>query len=113
MLRRVLVFLALCCGSAATAFAADPLDEVRKSFTIGSGPIPPEIFADFGDAMMSDNRPIIVTIGTNAALDSNRYADPIKTNGRWVKQINRVVQCSPRPIWIGWSNFDALQDCRL
>ena len=88
MLRRVLVFLALCCGSAATAFAADPLDEVRKSFTIGSGPIPPEIFADFGDAMMSDNRPIIVTIGTNAALDSNRYADPIKTNGRWVKQIN-------------------------
>ena len=28
-------------------------------------------------------------------------------------RMNRVVQCSPRPIWIGWSNFDALQDCRL
>ena len=80
MLPRVLVLLALYSGSAATAFAADPLDEVRRSFTIGGKPIPPEIFADFGDAMMSDNRPIVVTIDANAAIDSNRYADPIKTN---------------------------------
>ena len=87
MLRRVLVLLALYSGSAATAFAADPLDEVRRSFTIGGKPIPPEIFADFGDAMMSDNRPIVVTIDANAAIDSNRYADPIKSNGRWVEQI--------------------------
>ena len=50
-------------------------------------PIPSEIFADFGDAMMSDNRPSVVTIDANAAIDSNRYADPIKTNGRWVEQI--------------------------
>jgi hypothetical protein len=28
-----------------------------------------------------------VTIDANAAIDSNRYADPIKTNGRWVEQI--------------------------
>ena len=35
MLRLILVFLALYCGSAATALAADPLQEVRKSFTIG------------------------------------------------------------------------------
>ena len=54
MLPRVLVLLALYSGSAATAFAADPFDEVRRSFTIGGKPIPPEIFADFGDAMMSD-----------------------------------------------------------
>ena len=87
MLRRILIFLALYCGSAATAFAADPLDEVRKSFTIGGKPIPPEIFADFGDAWMLDNRPIVVTIAANAAIDSNRYADPIKTNGRWVEQM--------------------------
>src|ERR1700722_6669982 len=87
MLRRVLVLLALYTGPAATAFAADPLDEVRRSFTIGGKRIPPEIFADFGDAMMSDNRPIVVTIDANAAIDSNRYADPIKTNGRWVEQI--------------------------
>ena len=50
MLRRILIFLALYCGSAATALAADPLHEVRKSFTIGGKPIPAEIFADFGDA---------------------------------------------------------------
>ena len=86
MLRRILIFLALYCGSATTAFAADPLDEVRKSFTIGGKTIPPEIFADFGDAMMSDSRPIVVTIDAKAAIDSNRYPDPIKTNGRWVEQ---------------------------
>jgi hypothetical protein len=67
-------------------FAADPLDEVRRSFRIGGKPIPPEIFADFGDAMMSDSRPIIVTIDANAAIDSNRYADPIKTKVQWVEQ---------------------------
>jgi hypothetical protein len=86
MPRLAFAILALLCGSAAMA-AAGPLDEVRKSFTIGGKPIPPEIFADFGDAMMSDSRPIVVTIDANTAIDSNRYADPIKTNGRWVEQI--------------------------
>jgi hypothetical protein len=46
---------------------------------------------------MSDNRPIIVTIGTNAALDSNRYADPIKTNGRRVKQDKSRLMFVQRP----------------
>jgi hypothetical protein len=87
MLRTRVVALVLCFGSGVTAFAADPLDEVRRSFTIGGKPIPPEVFADFGDAMMSDNRPIVVTIDAKAAIDSNRYADPIKTDGRWVEQI--------------------------
>ena len=82
----VLVFLALCWELPATAFAADPLDELRKSFTIGGKPVPPEIFADFGDAMMSDSRPIVVSIDASAAIDSNRCADPITTNGRWVEQ---------------------------
>jgi hypothetical protein len=50
-------------------------------------PIPPEIFADFGDAMKSDSQPIVVTIDANAAIESNRYPDPIKTNGRWVEQM--------------------------
>jgi hypothetical protein len=45
-----------------------------------------KIFADFGDAMMSDSRPIVVTIDASAAIDSNRYADPITTKGRWVEQ---------------------------
>jgi hypothetical protein len=86
VLRRILIILALYYGSAAAAPAADPIDEVRKSFTIGGKTIPPEIFADFGDAMMSDSRPIVVTIDAKAAIDSNRYADPIKMNGRWVEQ---------------------------
>ena len=59
---------------------------MRKSFAIGGKPIPAEIFADFGEAWMSDKRPIVVTIDAKAAIDSNRYADPIKTNGRWVEQ---------------------------
>jgi len=86
MLTRLLIVFALCCGSVATALGADPLDELRRSFTIGGKPIPPEIFADFGDAWMSDSRPIVVTIDAKAAINSNRYADPIKTNGRWVEQ---------------------------
>jgi hypothetical protein len=86
MLRRVLLALVLCSGLPAATFAADPLDEVRRSFTIGGKPIPPEIFAAFGDAMMSDSRPIVVTIDANAAIDSNRYANPITTKGRSVEQ---------------------------
>jgi hypothetical protein len=81
-----LLVLALCSGLPVPVFAADSLDEVRRSFTIGGKPIPPEIFADFGDATMSDSRPIVVTIDANAAIDSNRYADPIATKGRWVEQ---------------------------
>src|SRR5271166_1955505 len=86
MPRLAFAILALLCGSTAMT-AADPLDEVRKSFTIGGKPVPPEIFADFGDAMMSNSRPIVVTIDANAAIDSNRDADPIKTNSRWVEQM--------------------------
>jgi hypothetical protein len=52
MLRRVLFALALCSGLPVAASAADPFDEVLRSFTIGGKPIPPEIFADFGDAMI-------------------------------------------------------------
>ena len=35
---------------------------------------------------MLDGWPIIVTIDANAAIGSNRYFDPVKTNGRWVEQ---------------------------
>jgi hypothetical protein len=88
VLLRILMFLALYCGTAVTALAPDPLGRSSQIVHDRRQACPSEIFADIGDAMMSDNRPIIVTIGTNAALDSTRYADPIKTNGRWVKQIN-------------------------
>jgi hypothetical protein len=69
------------------AQAADALDELRASFTIGGKPIPPEVFGDFGDAMMSDNRAVVVGIDAATSIDSNRYADPIRRNGPWVEQI--------------------------
>ena len=85
MIRLVLLCM-LAAGYATAAVAADALGEVRKSFTIKGQPVPPEIFGDFGDAMMSDNRPIIVTIDALAAIGSNRYYDPITKNGDWVEQ---------------------------
>ena len=61
MIRLVLLLCALA-GYSTAAWAADALGEIRKSFTIDGKPIPPEIFTDFGDDIMSDNRPIIVTV---------------------------------------------------
>lgn len=84
MLRALVVLVAL--ASSGGAAAADALEELRASFTIGGKPVPPDVFGDFGDAMMSDNRPIVVTVDALAAMDSNRYADPIETSGRWVEQ---------------------------
>ncbi len=37
--------------------------------------------------MMSDNRAVIVGIDVTAAIDSSRYADPIKKYGAWVEQV--------------------------
>ncbi len=65
---------------------ADPLADVRQNFTIGGKPIPPEIFDDFGDASLSDAKPIVVVIDVLAAIGSNRYADEIRKNGDWVEQ---------------------------
>ncbi len=84
MLRVLAVSLALLLTT--RAIAADALQELRASFTISGKPVPPGVFADFGDAMMSDNRPIVVTIDALAAMDSNRYADAIGFNGTWVEQ---------------------------
>ena len=37
--------------------------------------------------MMSESRAVIVGIDALAAIDSNRYADPIKREGAWIAQI--------------------------
>ena len=65
---------------------ANVLAETRAHFTIDGKPIPPEIFVDFGDADMADSRPILIAIEALAAMDSNRYADPINKSGAWVRQ---------------------------
>jgi hypothetical protein len=83
---RIALLMIVGLGLAASAGAAEPLDELRASFTIGGEPIPPEIFGDFGDAMMSDNRAIVVTVDAFAAMHSNCYFDPIKIDGRLVSQ---------------------------
>ena len=67
---------------------------MRKSFTIGGKPIPPNIFADFGDAWMLDRLLIVLTIGAERSrIDSNRYADPNGMNGRSVEQMKPVSAC--------------------
>lgn len=87
MIRLVLFLLCTLVGGYATAaIAADPLGELRKSFTVQGKPVPPEVFGDFGDAMMSDNRPIVVTVDALAAIGSNRYYDAITKNGDWIEQ---------------------------
>jgi hypothetical protein len=37
--------------------------------------------------VLSDSRPLVVTIDAKAAIDSNRCADPIRTNGGWIGQV--------------------------
>jgi hypothetical protein len=106
MLRVLAVSLALLLAT--SAIAADALQELRSFFTIGGKPVPPNVFGDFGDAMMSDGRSIVVTVDVLAAMDSNRYADPIKTNGPWFlqeKPQNRGIN-GPETIWYKFIAFD-------
>jgi len=71
---------------AAPALAAGPLDELRRSFTLDGKPVPPGVFRDFGAADLADSRPSVVAIDVKAAIDSNRYGDPIARRGDWVTQ---------------------------
>jgi hypothetical protein len=73
------------------ALAADApttalIAEARRTFTLGSKPIPPEIFRDFGDGDLADSGSIWVTIDVKAAIGSNLYADDITKNGAWLSQ---------------------------
>ncbi len=74
---RAFTFAFLAFGLLAAAARGDPLADVLQNFTIGGKPIPPEIFDDFGDASLSDDKPIVVVIDALAAIGSNRYADEI------------------------------------
>ena len=89
-MRRIALLFLLLVSGAPSAGATDALDELRATFTIGGKPVPPEVFGDFGDAIMSDNRPIVVTVDALTAVDSNRYADPIKIAGDWVEQVKQI-----------------------
>jgi len=94
MMLRIALLLALILGAITGARAADALDELRAAFTVGGKPVPPQMFGDFGDAMMSDNRPIIVSVDALTAIDSNRYADPIVMKGGWIEQTKQIDKTS-------------------
>jgi hypothetical protein len=69
------------------------LEELRRSFTLDGKPIPPEVFADFGDADMADSASIRVAIDVRAAIGSNLYADEITSDpGGWVSQRKVIGQ---------------------
>jgi hypothetical protein len=79
-------FLALL-APASAAPVDDALKELRRSFTIDHKPIPPEVFADFGDADIADSLSIRVTIDLFAAMGSNLYFEDIAASPQgWVSQ---------------------------
>ena len=85
-MRRLAFLLVALIAVAAPALAAGSLDELRRSFTLEGKPVPPDVFRDFGDADLGDSLPSVVTIDVKAAIDSNRYDDPIARRGGWVTQ---------------------------
>jgi hypothetical protein len=85
-MRRLAFVLVALIACAASALAAGPLDELRRSFKLDGKPVPPDVFRDFGDADLGDSLPSVVTIDVKAAIDSNRYGDPIARRGDWVTQ---------------------------
>ncbi|MDR3483832.1 MAG: hypothetical protein P4M05_02855, partial [Bradyrhizobium sp.] len=74
-------------AASAAARAETPLDELRRSFTVGGKPVPPEVFRDLGDGDLADSDSILVTVDVTAAIGSNRYFDGITTTDGWVTQI--------------------------
>jgi hypothetical protein len=85
MLRLAFLVVALI-ALTAPALAASPLDELRRSFALDGKPVPPGVFRDFGDADLGDSLPSVVAIDVKAAIDSNRYGDPIARRGGWLTQ---------------------------
>ena len=85
-MRRPLLIAVALWALGAPALAAGPLDELRRAFALGGKPIPADVFRDFGAADLADSLPAVVTIDVQAAIDSNRYGDPIVRNGVWVEQ---------------------------
>jgi len=85
-MRRLAFLVVALIALIAPALAASPLDELRRSFTLDGKPVPPGVFRDFGDADLDDSLPPVVAIDVKAAIDSNRYGDPIARRGEWLTQ---------------------------
>lgn len=101
MFRNVIAaaFLLAIAAPAWPAPAQNPLSELRKSFTLAGKPIPPEVFADFGDSDLADSASIRVTIDLLAAMGSNLYADDIVVSPQgWVSQKKAIAEGSGKRI---------------
>lgn len=90
-MRRLALALVALVALAAPALAAGPLDELRRSFTLDGKSVPPEVFRDFGDADLGNSLPVVVAIDVKAAMNSNRYGDPIARRGAWLTQSRPVA----------------------
>jgi hypothetical protein len=75
-------------GGVSAAQAGDRLGELRHTFTLDRKPIPPEIFADFGDDDLSDpGTSLRVTIDLLAAMGRTLYSGAVGTApDGWVTQ---------------------------
>jgi hypothetical protein len=83
-------------ASAAPVDAA--LKELRQTFTIDHKPVPPQVFADFGDSDMADSGSIRVTIDLLAAMGGNLYFGDIKGSpGGWLSQKIGVAAGDSKP----------------
>ena len=88
MRRLALWTLLLIAAFAAPAPAADRLDEVRRTFTIDGKPIPPRIFADFGDADSSATAgpspsTLLAIIRARPEVPLNLDTPSLSDGGRW------------------------------
>jgi hypothetical protein len=88
-----LLFTRLAPASAAPAEnSADALvAEMRRAFTVGGKPVPPEVFRDFGDGDLPMALPTWVTVDVVAAIDSDRYQDKITREGDWLGQQGKAL----------------------
>jgi hypothetical protein len=99
-MRRNAIAAALVIAFAASAWSApvdDSLRELRQTFTLQGKPIPPEVFADFGDSDMSGADSIRVTIDLLAAMASHLYRDGVSAApSGWVSQKKAVADSAGR-----------------
>jgi hypothetical protein len=90
-MHRILLVCAFLTGFAPRAFGQTPetrLAELRRDFSFVGKPVPPKVFADFGDDDLSDPDKIVcVTVDVVAASGNRRYTDGVaRAPNGWVVQ---------------------------
>jgi hypothetical protein len=106
---RARVFLACAFAAGFAPFAlGQPLDaqlaELRRDFTFAGKPVPPKVFADFGDDDLSGpDKSVRVSVDLVAASESRAYVDDlIRMPGGWVAQRKPTGGASSETETIGY-----------